>query len=1119
MKILHITKKYPKALGGDSVVVANLEKQQRANQHEVAILTSNCKEIEAGEHVHKFGLQDTPAKLDSITPRRLFSLAHLFVKSFRVIRKERPDIIHTHSIDMAFAASFAARWHKIPVVHTFHIVTFHDKQQSLLRRKTELLFKKGARPAIITAPDEADVSHLQKAGAANARLLPNGIDLTFWKRKRTRKPGVFTFISAGRFEEQKGMRHLITAAAFLKAQTEQQFKVQLVGSGSQQKALQALIDEKGLQDRVEILGRKTPEALRKLYGKSAAAVIPSLWESTPLTVLEAWAMQLPVISTPVGILQGDKHAEDVRLVPAQDPQALAAAMQELMRDENERERLIARGQEAAKQYSWNNIYATVDSLYKEAADKSDRRRLAHWFKKEKTVAWNQRSALAALSLLTVAGLVAAPKLSGGINTFVTLPLAVLVPGLLLRLGVFRNVGERSLPITAAISAALGLLLMTIESWLMSWLLPFAGVGKPLQTPYVIAAQAGVTAALAVWFWFAYGRTVKEKVFSLTLSTARALRVLVPLLLPMLAAAGAFRLNNSYGNQLTVMALALDALLAGLFLWKPKTFNPIWLLFTIALSLLLSTSLRSWYVSGFDISQEFQVFNLTLQSHHWNINALPGNAYNSCLSLTTLPTMMQQLTHVTPEFIYKYFYQLAFALTTVVVFVLARRFGNVRGAFASGLFYAAQAQFIEAMPAIVRQELSFLFFTLIIYLLLENKALTRARAALLVLLSGGMVVSHYSTTYVAIFILGSAAAMLWLLRIRAINRRLPAFHPMLPAVTVTALTAVLAVMSFTWYSVVNSSSSNLTNTLSRSWHSLVNFQGLSYTQNGERTRLILGGTRDTAPAENVYGYRDSAHITQNITPASAVSLPAKSKPASWAADRLRDLLAIVVKILLPVSPFILLVLHKTRTQVADLAFIGVSSVVTFLAFMFLPSLAQSYNIERVLQQALVMLSITGLWAMWVLLPARRMLNTVLTCSFVLLYLVCTPGAGIVNQVIGGTAPRLNMNNIGEEYQKYYTHQSETLSAAWLGKQCQGQAVWADHYATLRVAAYSDVPYDHIRDDILKAQKGCLMLDEANVKDNVYYATYDGGLARYHVPANTFSGLNALYTNGSSAVYGY
>ena len=55
MKILHITKKYENALGGDAVVVSNLERQQLDQGHEVIVITSNCDEIIDDERHYKFG--------------------------------------------------------------------------------------------------------------------------------------------------------------------------------------------------------------------------------------------------------------------------------------------------------------------------------------------------------------------------------------------------------------------------------------------------------------------------------------------------------------------------------------------------------------------------------------------------------------------------------------------------------------------------------------------------------------------------------------------------------------------------------------------------------------------------------------------------------------------------------------------------------------------------------------------------------------------------------------------------------------------------------------------------------------------------------------------------------
>jgi glycogen synthase len=67
MRILHITKKYPNALGGDANVVRSLELHQKRSGHEVAILTTNSVEIQQNENVIRFGLPDTATNLDIIT--------------------------------------------------------------------------------------------------------------------------------------------------------------------------------------------------------------------------------------------------------------------------------------------------------------------------------------------------------------------------------------------------------------------------------------------------------------------------------------------------------------------------------------------------------------------------------------------------------------------------------------------------------------------------------------------------------------------------------------------------------------------------------------------------------------------------------------------------------------------------------------------------------------------------------------------------------------------------------------------------------------------------------------------------------------------------------------------
>lgn len=367
MNILHVSKKYPPVLGGDAVVVANLQKQQVAN-HRVTIVTSNCKEVDGGKHVYKVGLLDTSAGLDAITLKRIVSLLVLCMQMFSIVRKERPDVIHTHSVDMAFFVSPAARWFAVPIVHTFHIVTFYDANQSALRRKSELWLAKKANPRFITAPNNYDVNQLREAGLRQTVLLPNGVDTDFWQpNAAAKKTDTFTFLAVGRLEHQKGYEHLIKAVAQLAKKTDSPFKVVVVGDGSQKNQLRALARDLHVDKIVTFVGKKSPKETRALLAGAHAVVCASLYETTPLTLLEAWSAAVPVITTPVGILR-DTPSDFAAafIVPLQDERALTQAMHHCLTEETSRMATAAHGHKEAQKYTWPIVNRTAEALYGEA---------------------------------------------------------------------------------------------------------------------------------------------------------------------------------------------------------------------------------------------------------------------------------------------------------------------------------------------------------------------------------------------------------------------------------------------------------------------------------------------------------------------------------------------------------------------------------------------------------------------------------------------------------------------------------------------------------------------------------------------------------------------------------
>lgn len=365
MKILHVVKKYPNALGGDAVVVANLQKQQQRDGHTTVVVTSNCAEIQGQGRLYKVGLKDTPSRLDSITFKRLLSLLMLFSRMFIIVQRERPDVIHTHSIDMAFFASFAARLFGVPVVHTFHIVTFYDDNQSALRRKTEIWLAKMAKLRYVTAPNSYDVRQLQAAGLKRVLLLPNGVDTSFVVLPYNEPSDTFTFLAVGRLEHQKGYESLVKAVFLLSGNLTQPFRVIIAGEGSQSTALRSLVHNLQIDDIVSFVGRKSPQEVRALLADADAVVLPSLYETTPIALLEAWSAAVPVIVTPVGIMRDAPQGAGVAyVVPPKDEKALMRAMYFYMTHAEERLAIATKGYQEAAKYSWPLVAKTAETIYR-----------------------------------------------------------------------------------------------------------------------------------------------------------------------------------------------------------------------------------------------------------------------------------------------------------------------------------------------------------------------------------------------------------------------------------------------------------------------------------------------------------------------------------------------------------------------------------------------------------------------------------------------------------------------------------------------------------------------------------------------------------------------------------
>jgi glycosyltransferase involved in cell wall biosynthesis len=368
MRILHITKKYPDAIGGDAQVVHSLELQQENAGIDVVILTANTREVRKKRNVRVFGILDSAAHLDRVTPKRLLSLVCFLFSSVRALAAERPDIVHTHSADLGFLVSFPARLLGIPVIQTCHGICFNDKGFSSLKRAVEAFLLKYGLFECITTVDGSSIPAFSRLGISCVKYVPNGVDSTLFKVQRNAQARpLMRFLCVGRLEHQKGLDILIEAASALREVTND-FCINIVGNGSLREDLARQIAAGSLDVYVQLLGSVSGEELVRQYASSDAFVLPSRWEGMPLTLLEAWAAGLPVIVTEVGgITQICRDNENALVIKPGDSLQLFRAMRRLMDHPDLGKRLGSEGNRIARErYSWDRIADTYHSLYLEA---------------------------------------------------------------------------------------------------------------------------------------------------------------------------------------------------------------------------------------------------------------------------------------------------------------------------------------------------------------------------------------------------------------------------------------------------------------------------------------------------------------------------------------------------------------------------------------------------------------------------------------------------------------------------------------------------------------------------------------------------------------------------------
>lgn len=141
----------------------------------------------------------------------------------------------------------------------------------------------------------------------------------------------------------------------------------IAGTGPDRQALESMAQDLGVADSVRFAGRVENTEMPSLYQTADIAINPSLVDNMPISILEALASGVPVVSTNVGgvpfLVEDGKTA---LLIPPRDATQMAAAVLRILNDAALRVALVQAGLAHAQQFAWQNVREKLFAVYDQA---------------------------------------------------------------------------------------------------------------------------------------------------------------------------------------------------------------------------------------------------------------------------------------------------------------------------------------------------------------------------------------------------------------------------------------------------------------------------------------------------------------------------------------------------------------------------------------------------------------------------------------------------------------------------------------------------------------------------------------------------------------------------------
>lgn len=282
MKIMHVLQS-PFFSGAENVVCQIIE-MFKDSEYEMAYCSPDGP---IRETVEKKGIMFIPLADINVTNLR------------KAIRTYQPDIIHAHDRKASICAALACR---LPIVSHMHVNNLSNGKIDVKSLVYSLFSNRFRHIFWVSKSSFDDFRYMRQSMRSRSSVLYNVIDIEKLKQRMSEDKNTYPYdaVLVGRLTYQKDpVRALNIIKRVIAVNDSAQFAI--IGSGPLESPVVAELNKEEYRGRVEYLGYMNNPL--KVLHDAKALLMTSRFEGTPMTVLEAMALGVPVVSTPVdGIL-------------------------------------------------------------------------------------------------------------------------------------------------------------------------------------------------------------------------------------------------------------------------------------------------------------------------------------------------------------------------------------------------------------------------------------------------------------------------------------------------------------------------------------------------------------------------------------------------------------------------------------------------------------------------------------------------------------------------------------------------------------------------------------------------------------------------------------------------